>query len=225
MDGLQEGIQRLGYQFIPFLLAVVGHEFGHAFVANYWGDKTAKEAGRMTLNPAPHIDPMGTLLFPIIGMMSGIGLLFGWAKPVPIDPRRFRNYRKGLFWVAIAGPFSNFIMAFGCALILCLLLKFAPADFMLLKEISTMMQMGIVLNFGLGFFNLVPIPPLDGSKIIESFLSYPAQQQYEKLGQYSFFILMALIMTGALSFLSGPIMFMAALTLKLAATIVGVDGI
>ncbi len=223
MDGLQEGIQRLGYQFVPFLLAVVGHEFGHGLVANYWGDTTAKDSGRLTLNPVPHIDPIGTLLFPIINMLSGINILIGWAKPVPIDPRRFRKYRPGLFWVAFAGPLANAVMAFGCAFSLCLMVRFAPQDFFFFKEFATMFQMGIYLNFGLGIFNLIPLPPLDGSKIIESFLSYPMAQKYEKLGQYSFFILIALMMSGVLKYLSPPIMALSNITLSFAASIVGVQ--
>jgi Zn-dependent protease len=223
MDGLQEGLQRLGYQFVPFLLAVVGHEFGHGLMAYYWGDHTAKDDGRLTLNPIPHLDMVGTIIFPIINMLSGLNILIGWAKPVPIDPRRFRKYRPGLFWVALAGPIANFIMAFFCALSLCLTIRFAPEDFIFLKEFSTMFQMGVYLNFGLGVFNLIPLPPLDGSKVIESFLSYPQMQQYEKLGRYSFFILMALMLTGALRYLSPPIMMMSQLTLNLAAMIVGVN--
>ena len=222
MGGLQEGIQRLGIQFVPFLLAVVGHEFGHGLMANYWGDATAKEQGRLTLNPLPHLDPIGTLLFPIINMLSGINLLFGWAKPVPIDPRRFKKYRPGLFWVAIAGPLANFIMAFGCAFSLCLMIRFLEPSFMFYKEFTSMLEVGVFLNFGLGIFNLIPLPPLDGSRIIESFISYPAMQQYQKIGQYSFFILLALFFTGAISFLNAPIMFLASITLKLAALIVGV---
>ncbi len=223
MDGLQEGIQRLGYQFVPFLLAVVGHEFGHGLMAYYWGDHTAKENGRLTLNPIPHLDMVGTIIFPIINMLSGISFLIGWAKPVPIDPRRFRKYRPGLFWVAIAGPMANFIMAFFCALFLCVMVRFAQPDFIFFKEFSAMFQVGVYLNFGLGVFNLIPLPPLDGSKIIESFLSYSQMQQYEKLGKYSFFILMALMFSGALKYLSPPIIFMSNLTLNLAATIVGVN--
>lgn len=224
MDTLQEGIQRLGFQFVPFLLAVVGHEFGHGLVANYWGDSTAKDSGRLTLNPVPHIDPIGTLLFPILNMLSGINLLFGWARPVPIDPLRFRKYRPGLFWVAVAGPISNFVMAFGCALLLCCMIRFAPPDFFFFKELSTMFEVGVFLNFGLGIFNLIPLPPLDGSKIVEAFISYNQMQQYEKLGQYSFFILLALFFTGAISFLNGPIFFLSNITLKVAAMVVGIGG-
>src|SRR5688572_20553742 len=100
--GFQEGLQRLGYQFVPFLLAVVGHEFGHGLVAYWWGDKTAQEAGRLTLNPIPHLDPIGTVAFPMINMVAGFPIMFGWAKPVPIDPRRFSKFRPGLFWVSVA---------------------------------------------------------------------------------------------------------------------------
>ena len=219
---LEQGLTRLGIQFVPFLLAVVAHEFGHGLIANAWGDSTAKDEGRLTLNPIPHLDPIGTVLFPIIGMVSGIPFLFGWAKPVPIDPRRFRKYRPGLFWVSAAGPLANAVTAMVFALGLALFAKFAPADFSYLKEISTMLYYGIFINFGLGIFNLLPIPPLDGSKIIESFLSYPAQQKYEALSQYSFFILMALMFTGALSFLSGPIQALGDGTLNFASWLVGV---
>jgi Zn-dependent protease len=223
MSSFQEGLQRLGYQFVPFLLAVVGHEFGHGFMANLWGDKTAQESGRLTLNPIPHIDPIGTLLFPIINMFTGMSLLFGWAKPVPIDPRRFTNYRKGLFFVAIAGPMSNFIMAFGCAFSLCAMARYVSPDFIFFKEFATMLEIGVFINYGLGFFNLIPLPPLDGSKMVEAFLSYNQMQQYEKLGKYSFFILIALLLTGAISVLNKPIMFLADITLAIASNVFHVN--
>jgi len=225
MGELQEGLQRLGFQFVPFLLAVVGHEFGHGLMANYWGDQTAKERGRLTLNPIPHIDPIGTLLFPIINMVSGMGILIGWAKPVPIDPRRFRKYRPGLFWVALAGPMANATIAFVSALLLCLMLRFVHEDFMFFKEFSTMLGVAISLNFWLGIFNLIPLPPLDGSKVVESFLSYPQLQQYEKLGRYSFIILLALMWTGAFKYMSPVINVATNLTLKIAASIVGIEGL
>lgn len=221
-SGLQEGLQRLGYQFVPFLLAVVGHEFGHGLMAYFWGDHTAKDSGRLTLNPIPHLDPIGTVLFPVINMVSGIPILFGWAKPVPIDPKRFRKFRPGLFWVALAGPGANFIMAFMCALILVLMVKFVPHDFILFKEFSAMLEIGVFINYGLGFFNLIPLPPLDGGRIIESQLSYPAQQKFEQLSQYSFFILIALMFTGVLSLLSKPIMFMGNITIGIMAQLFGI---
>jgi Zn-dependent protease len=223
MQQFQEGLQRLGYQFVPFLLAVVGHEFGHGLVARMWGDKTAEEQGRLTLNPIPHIDPIGTLLFPIINMVSGMNIMFGWAKPVPIDPRRFRKFRPGLFCVALAGPFSNFLIAFMCALGLCMMIKYVAPDFTFFKELTTMLEIGVYINFGLGFFNLIPLPPLDGSKIVESMLSYPAMQKYEKLSKYSLFILLALMFTGAISYLNGPILFLGNLCLALAAWATGVN--
>lgn len=222
MEPFTEGLQRLGYQFVPFLLAVVGHEVGHGMMANFWGDTTAKDQGRLTLNPIPHLDYVGTLLFPIINMVSGVNLLFGWAKPVPIDPRRFRKFRPGLFWVAMAGPLSNFILAFLCAFVLCLMVRYVNPNFSLFKELSTMLEVGVFINYGLGFFNLLPIPPLDGSKVIESMLPYPAMQKYEQFAKYSIFILLALMFTGAIQFLNGPIVFLATSTLKIAAWAVGV---
>ncbi len=222
MDHFQEGLTRLGYQFVPFLLAVVGHEFGHGFVANLWGDTTAKDSGRLTLNPIPHLDPIGTVLFPIINMVSGFNILFGWARPVPIDPRRFRKFRPGLFWVSLAGPIANVILAILCALGFVAMLRFVPEKFIFFKEFTTMLQIGVFINYGLGIFNLLPIPPLDGSKVIESMLSYPAMQKYEQLSKYSVFILLALMFTGAISFLSGPIMFLGNMTLTLSALLFGI---
>ena len=223
MDQITEGLQRLGYQFVPFLLAVVGHEVGHGVMANYWGDTTAKDRGRLTLNPIPHLDFIGTLLIPIVNMVSGINLLFGWAKPVPIDPRRFRKFRQGLFWVAMAGPLSNFLIAFLCAFALCAMIRFVPETFALHKEFSTMLEYGVFINYGLGFFNLIPLPPLDGSKIIESMLPYPAMQKYEQFAKYSLFILLALMFTGAIQVLNAPILFLAMNTLQIAAWVVGVQ--
>ncbi|MBS1958304.1 MAG: site-2 protease family protein [Bdellovibrionales bacterium] len=219
----QEGLQRLGYQFVPFLLAVVVHEFGHGFVASLWGDKTAKEQGRLTLNPIPHIHPIGTLLFPIVNMFTGIPIMIGWANPVPIDPRRFRKFRPGLFWVSIAGVGANFITALLCAIGWCLLYRFATADFTLGKELGIMLQFGTMINFGLGIFNLIPIPPLDGSKVIESVISYGALQKYERLASYGYWILLIMMFTGAFAIFNGPIMYLTDLTFTIAGAIVGVQ--
>jgi Zn-dependent protease len=223
MDQFKEGLQRLGYQFVPFLIAVVGHEFGHGFVARLWGDKTAEESGRLTLNPIPHIDPVGTLLFPIINMVSGMNVMFGWAKPVPIDPRRFRKMRPGLFCVALAGPLSNFTIAFASSLGLCFMAKYVHPSFFFYKEAMTMLEIAVYINFGIGFFNLIPLPPLDGSKIVESMLPLPAMQKYEQLSKYSIFILLALMFTGAISLLNGPIMYLGNLSLAIASALTGVQ--
>jgi Zn-dependent protease len=222
MNSVQEGLLRLGSQFVPFLLGVVVHEFGHGFAANLWGDSTAKDSGRLTLSPVPHVDPIGTLVLPILGMVSGLPLLFGWARPVPIDPRRFRKFRPGLFWVALAGPLANALTAILCAIGCMLLYRFLPRDFMFQREFTEMLKYGVFINFGLGIFNLIPIPPLDGSKIIESMLSYPAMQRYEQVAQYSTFILLALILTGAINFIGIPVQFLGVLTLEWTGRLLGV---
>lgn len=216
-----ERIQMLSVQFVPFIMAVVFHEFAHGFVARHWGDHTAEEAGRLTLNPLPHIDPIGTLLFPIINMLTGIQLLFGWANPVPINPNRFRKYRPALFWVSLAGPGMNFLLAILSAAAFCSILRFMPSDFYLFEPLAIMSKVSVSLNFALGIFNLVPLPPLDGSKIVESFLSLEATRKYEQLSRYSFFILLALLMTGAFNLLEYPIRLSSGLTLLFMAKLFG----
>ncbi len=210
---LEQGLQTLAVQFPPFMLAVVVHEFGHGFMANRWGDTTAKDEGRMTLNPVPHVDPIGTLLLPIVMMASGASFLFGWAKPVPIDPSRFRSYRPGLFWVSVAGVGMNFIFAVISALAFGAILAWMPKDFYLYEPLLTMTVASVTINYALGIFNLLPLPPLDGSKVIQSFLSPKATYRYEQMAKYSFFILIALLMTGALQFLSYPILILRDLTI------------
>jgi Zn-dependent protease len=206
-------IQRLSIMIVPFLVAVIFHEVAHGFVAYRWGDSTARDQGRITFNPAPHIDPLGTLILPVLMMFTGSGMLFGWARPVPINPTRFRKYRAGLFWVSLAGPAMNFLIAAVSGLAFAATLKFVSPEFYLFEPLIEMTKVSVMLNFSLGIFNLLPLPPLDGSKIVESFLPYNAMKAYESIAQYSFWILLALIMTGALSILSGPIHFLTRFTL------------
>jgi Zn-dependent protease len=215
MGSFAENIQMLSIQLVPFIMAVVFHEFAHGFIANQWGDNTAKTQGRLTLNPIPHMDPFGTLLFPIINMLTGMNILFGWAKPVPINPNRFRKYRPGLFWVSIAGPGMNFILAILSAVAFCTMQLWVPKTFYLYDPLVRMAVVSVSLNYALGIFNLIPLPPLDGSKIVEAFLPYEAAKKYESVARYSFFILMALLLTGALSILSYPIHFCSEVTLIL----------
>ena len=211
-----EAIQYFCIHFPPFLFAVIFHEFGHGWMASRWGDPTAKAQGRLTLNPAAHIDPVGTLLFPAINMLTGIPLLIGWAKPVPINPTRFRKYRPGLFWVSSAGPGMNVLIALVSGLLAAAFLRFVPQDFYLYEPLQRMLVASVMVNYSLAVFNLLPLPPLDGSKIVESVLPLELGRQYERIAAYSFWILMALMISGALNILSGPITMATKLTLGLA---------
>jgi Zn-dependent protease len=215
MGSFAERIQMLSIQLVPFIMAVVFHEYAHGLIAHRWGDHTAKNQGRLTLNPIPHLDPVGTLIFPIINMLTGMNLLFGWAKPVPIDPARFTKYRPGLFWVSFAGPGMNFILAVTSAIVFCAIQTWVPRTFYLFEPLVAMSYVSVSLNYALGIFNLIPLPPLDGSKMIESMLPYETARKYEALARYSFFILMALLLSGAFSILSYPIHFCSNLTLFL----------
>jgi Zn-dependent protease len=210
---LQQGLQDLSIQFVPFMMAVVFHEFAHGYMANRYGDTTARDAGRLTLNPAPHVDVLGTLILPILMMVSGVSFLFGWAKPVPINPSRFKNYRSGLFWVSFAGPGMNFLMALVSGAAFAAIRTWMPETFYLHEPLVSMAIASVTVNYALAIFNLIPLPPLDGSKMIQSFLSYDATRKYEAISQYSFFILMGLMWTGSLSVLGYPIVFLRNLTL------------
>ncbi len=213
MDSLAERIQILSIQFVPFMMAVVFHEYAHGLIAKRWGDTSAQAAGRLTLNPIAHIDPIGTLLFPIFNMLSGINLLFGWAKPVPIDPSQFRKYRSGLFWVSIAGPAMNILLAFFSALLFCGIRKWMSPEFYLYEPLLAMTFVSVSLNYALALFNLIPLPPLDGGRVITALLPTQASIQFSSIEPYSFWILMALLLTGALSILAGPIQFFTQFTL------------
>jgi Zn-dependent protease len=216
-----ERLQMATIQFGPFLLAVVFHEFAHGLVARFWGDKTAQEQGRLTLNPGAHVDPIGTIAFPLMNMILGINLLIGWARPVPIDPRRFRKFRPGLFFVAFAGPAMNFLLAIVSALIFAAITTFVPDTFYLKEPFELMAQTSVFLNYALGLFNMLPLPPLDGGKIVESLLPVRAAIRFEQIARYSFFIILALLLLGAFQFLSAPIMYLGRATLVGALMLIG----
>lgn len=206
------------------LFALVFHEYAHAWVANKWGDGTAEWSGRLTLNPAAHIDLFGTIIFPILSIALNAGFFFGWAKPVPIDPRRFKNYRKGLFWVSAAGPISNILLGFLTAFVFVAFQKFVPPSFALYDAFGHMLHYLIGVNFMLAFFNLIPIPPLDGSNVVMSFLNYENARRFEALQQYSLWILLFLMWTNALSIIMYPVMFFNNLAILLAQLSFGFTG-
>lgn len=179
---------------IPALLiAITAHEYAHARMAYHFGDASAKLQGRMNLNPINHLDPIGTLMILLVG--------FGWAKPVPINPYNFNQYRLGLRWVSFAGPMSNFILGFLTLLLLRILLISGLTGGFFVQFLVVLMQ----LNIMLAIFNLFPIPPLDGSKILMSFLRGESLGFYHQLERYAVIILMVLIFTGGLGAIIVPL--------------------
>lgn len=179
---------------IPSLLiAITVHEFAHARVAYYFGDSTAKRQGRMNLNPINHLDPIGSIMILLVG--------FGWAKPVPINPNNFNDYRKGIRWVSFAGPLSNLIFAFISFFIYILLNRYGVRG----DLFDQFMIVLVRLNVYLAIFNMIPIPPLDGSKILMSVLPNSYLGLYRQFEQYAPIILIILIVTGVLGFIVFPL--------------------
>lgn len=195
-----------------FLLAIIAHEYAHAWVALKFGDTTAKDYGRLTFHPAPHIDLIGTVLFPILGAAIG-GIAFGWAKPVPIDSRRFRHFRKGVFWVSFAGPLANVLLSVLFAFSFALVINFMPRDFIFTGPFALMFKQAVFINILLAVFNLIPIPPLDGSKMVSSFLSTDAMMQYQSLARYSFVFFLMLMFTNIWSYILMPFIRMGEMML------------
>ena len=178
-----------------FLTAIVFHEWAHAFCAKKFGDDTAEKMGRLTLNPTAHYDLFGTIIFPLICVSLGATAI-GWAKPVPIDTRNFKQYKKGVFWVSFAGPLSNIVLAFlGSFFQVFLLLKVPDWEYTAI--LSKMLSYLIMINVVIGVFNLIPLPPLDGSRMLTPFLSYNATIRYQRVAQYTPFIFLGIM---ALSF-------------------------
>ncbi|MDZ7642593.1 MAG: site-2 protease family protein [Desulfurivibrio sp.] len=196
-------VQQLAVWALPLLFAITVHEVAHGWVANRLGDPTARLLGRLTLNPVKHIDPVGTIVVPGILLMLG-GFVFGWAKPVPVDWRNLRDSRRDMMLVAAAGPLSNLVMAVGWGIILKIGLGLANSWPMLGMPLVYMGGAGILINLVLMVLNLLPIPPLDGSRIVSGMLPAELAVQYNRLENVGFFILLALLATGTLGSILGP---------------------
>ena len=171
------------------ILAVVIHEVAHGWVAYRLGDPTAKTEGRLSLNPLVHVDPLGTVILPLILVVSGAPFLFGWAKPVPVVPRYFKQPIVGMMWVALAGPAVNVMMAWGCAVGVrsMVLGQGVPFDNLMVQALYGAM----VINLVLAIFNMSPSPPLDGSRVVTVFLPAAARRLWFQLERYGLFIVMA----------------------------------
>jgi Zn-dependent protease len=185
---------------IPMIFAITLHEASHGYVARYFGDPTAYQLGRISLNPIRHIDLVGTIIVPAATLLLG-GILFGWAKPVPVDYSRLRNPRTDMRWVALAGPASNLVMAFGWALLLKVGLSTNNYFSVPLEEMA---RIGVSINLMLMAINLVPILPLDGGRVLFSLLPPHAAHTYGRSEPYGLPILLLLLATGLLSIIVLP---------------------
>jgi Zn-dependent protease len=195
--------QQLVIWALPVLFAITLHEVAHGWVANKLGDPTARMLGRLTLNPIKHIDPIGTILVPGFLLLVG-GFLFGWAKPVPVTPHNLRRHRYGMAWVAAAGPVSNILQALVWAVVIRLALANELALGWLAEPLYLMGLAGISINLALAVLNLLPIPPLDGGRIVDALLPGPLSARYSQLEPWGLWIVLALIMTKLLGVIMGP---------------------
>jgi Zn-dependent protease len=190
--------QTLLIYIIPLLFAITLHEAAHGWIASKLGDHTARMMGRVTLDPTKHIDPIGTIAIPLVLLLSSSGFIFGWAKPVPINFNALRNGKNGMIWVALAGPVANIVMA------VCWLFVMIIAINMNIAVLIEMGRIGILVNCVLAVFNLLPIPPLDGSRVISALLPNRLAYQYNQLEQYGLYILLGLMFLGGFNYLVRP---------------------
>ncbi|MGZ8095535.1 MAG: site-2 protease family protein [Methylosarcina sp.] len=200
-------MQRIVVWFLPVVFAITVHEVAHGWVAKKYGDNTAFMLGRLTLNPIKHIDVVGTIILPGLLLLTGTGFIFGWAKPVPVDARNFKNPRHDMAIVALAGPLANLSMAIGWAL-LARLGVIIGTEYISLPLIYTGIA-GISINLVLALINLLPIPPLDGSRILTGILPARVAWQYNQLERFGFIILLVLLYTQVLGAILAYPMYVA----------------
>ena len=203
---------KLSLFYVPFLFALCFHEYAHGWMAKRLGDNTAENMGRLTLNPISHMDPLGTVVFPILAIVGGSPLFFGWAKPVPVMERNLKDPRKDMFWIALAGPASNILLAF-IALFIMPFMNFTSFNFGDNPLIRDGFNLFILINLFLAIFNLIPIHPLDGGKILARFLPYRANRWLEENSGMLGMILFAVIIFdglggGAMRIVSTPVYFL-----------------
>jgi Zn-dependent protease len=193
--------------FVVLLFSLSVHEAAHAWTADRLGDPTARLLGRITLNPAVHADPIGTIVFPLIGLLTNVNFLLGWAKPVPVNITRLRgNWKRKYMLIAAAGPASNLVLALIAALVLRVLpgTTLEPTVDAALTPLIRFLDVAVGLNVLLAVFNMVPVPPLDGGNVVAGLLQGPVAEMYERLRPYGFIILYALMFSGILATIISP---------------------
>lgn len=211
-------IQGIAIFALPVILAITLHEAAHGYVAKKYGDLTAYAQGRVTLNPLRHIDPMGTVIVPLLLLAVSSPYLFGWAKPVPVNFGNLRHPKRDMLWVAAAGPGANLLMAFLWALVFKLGLAIPESNFS--EPMLLMGQAGILINVILLVLNLLPLPPLDGGRIAVSLLPQRIAYRFAQVEPYGFIILLVLLFTGVLGAVIGPFIL---ITIRLVAWLVGLQ--
>jgi len=205
-------IQKIAVMAMPLIFAIVFHEVAHGWVANRLGDPTARDLGRLTLNPIPHIDLIGTIIMPLVLFLLTDGrMLFGYAKPVPINPHNFKDPKKGMALSSLAGPGVNIVMAVICSILLRVVMAGLEGRMpetvwsWFATPVTLMLGYGIIINVVLAVLNMIPIPPLDGSRVVYWLLPDRQAAVYYRLERYGTFILMALIMLGVLGKIMTPL--------------------
>jgi Zn-dependent protease len=195
-------IQTLAVYALPLLLAITLHEAAHAYAAKHFGDATAYLQGRMSLNPVKHIDPIGTIALPIVLFLASSPFLFGYAKPVPVEFGNLRKPKRDMAWVALAGPAANLVMAFAWLVSAILMRAFGIQEVFFLK----VAEAGVWLNLVIFAFNMFPVPPLDGGRILTSLLPNRYAYRFAQLEPYGFFIVIGLVLLGGLRYWMLPVM-------------------
>lgn len=203
---LASAVNRILISAVPLLLGIICHEVAHGYVAYRCGDPTAKVMGRLTLNPIVHIDPMGIAAFVLTALVFPVA--FGWAKPVPVDTRNLRNPRRDMALVAAAGPATNFILAvlfMSCFIATILLFQESYSGSTVYTFFYNMLQAGVFINLVLALFNLLPIPPMDGSRLLSMALPYEAARKYNELERYGMIIMLIFVASGLFNIVLLPV--------------------
>jgi Zn-dependent protease len=205
MDFVELGA-KVALIYMPFLFALCFHEFAHGYVAKLKGDNTAEMMGRLTLNPMSHIDWIGTVALPLVSIVTNLPIFFGWAKPVPVNERNLSRPRADMFWIALAGPLSNVLLAIiGAALFAFAYSRLGGLQ--VNEPIKMLLNQFILTNLFLAIFNMIPLHPLDGGKVLARFLPASINHKLEQNEQASSLILLVLFISGVMSFLVYPVMW------------------